>query len=318
MNLQRLEGFYWVARCGGYARAARAFPYPITAPGVHQQVKKLEAELGVRLFERTGRERLTRTPAGAQLFELLAPFMEKLPVLLGQIAGGELGGRIRVRAPALVLRTLLPPWLGRLERAHPRLQVDLDDIGEGDLGVLQRGEADVYIDHLELVPPDVATLRIGTLRAFVVLPARHRLARARSLQLRELEGEAFVAYSGDRRARDLQLRALAVHDVRPSRLVGASSSDTILALVAAGLGFSIVPSLPDGPDHLGVASWPLGEPATDFPVLAAWRRQSSDHPLVTAFIAEAPREPRRPARVLPGGALGGRSSKVGARGRTPP
>ena len=151
--------------------------------------------------------------------------------------------------------------------------MDLDDIGEGDLGVLQRGEADVYIDHLEHVPPDVATLRIGTLRAFVVLPARHRLARARSLRLRELEGEAFVAYSGDRRARDLQLRALAVHDVRPSRLVGASSSDTILSLVAAGLGFSIVPSLPDGPNYLGVASWPLGEPATDFRVLAAWRRR---------------------------------------------
>lgn len=40
-SLQRLEGFYWVARIGGYARAARAFPYPITQPGVHQQVRRL-------------------------------------------------------------------------------------------------------------------------------------------------------------------------------------------------------------------------------------------------------------------------------------
>lgn len=290
MNLQRLEGFYWVARCGGYARAARAFPYPITAPGVHQQVKKLEAELGVRLFERTGKDRLTRTPAGAQLFEVLAPFMEKLPVVLGQIAGGELGGRIRVRAPAVVLRSLLPPWLGRLERAHPRLQVDLEDIGDGDLGSLQRGEADVYIDHLEVVPPDVATQRIATLRAFVVLPARHRLGRARSLRLRELEGEAFVAYSGDRRGRELQLRALALNGLHPARLVGASSSETILSLVAAGLGFSIVPALSEGPAHAGVAAWPLGEPAGEFPVFAAWRRTSADHPLVVAFVGAAPHE----------------------------
>ena len=35
IQLQRLEGFYWVARCEGYARAARSFPYPITQPGVH-------------------------------------------------------------------------------------------------------------------------------------------------------------------------------------------------------------------------------------------------------------------------------------------
>jgi DNA-binding transcriptional LysR family regulator len=290
MNLQRLEGFYWVARCGGYARAARAFPYPITAPGIHQQVKKLEAELGVRLFERTGKDRLTRTPAGAQLLELLAPFMEKLPVVLGQIAGGELGGRIRVRAPAVVLRGLLPPWLGRLERAHPRLQVDLEDIGEGDLGSLQRGEADVYIDHLEVVPPDVDTRRIGTLRAFVVLPAHHPLARARSPRLRALDGEPFVAYSGDRRGRELQLRALALNGLHPARLVGASSSETILSLVAAGLGFSIVPALPQGPQHPGVAAWPLANPAAEFPVVAAWRRASADHPLVAAFVAEAPHE----------------------------
>ena len=43
IQLQRLEGFYRVARAEGYARAARSFPYPITQPGVHQQVKRLEA-----------------------------------------------------------------------------------------------------------------------------------------------------------------------------------------------------------------------------------------------------------------------------------
>jgi DNA-binding transcriptional LysR family regulator len=298
MNLQRLEGFYWVARTGGYARAARAFPYPITAPGVHQQVRKLEAELGVRLFERTGKERLTRTPAGAQLFEYVAPFMEKLPVVLGQISGGELGGRIRVRAPAQVLRAMLPAWLGRLERAHPRVQVDLDDIGDADLGLLLRGETDVYIDHLEVVPPELTTRRIGTFRAFVVLPARHRLARGRQPTLRELAVEPFVAYSGDLRARDLQLQALASHGIRPARLIGASSADTILSLVAAGLGFSLVPALPAGPAHPGVASWPLADPAAEFPILAAWRRSSADHPLVSAFIAAAPPEPTEPRRAM--------------------
>ena len=52
IQLHRLEGFYWVARTGGYARAARAFPYPLTQPAVHQQVRKLEEDLGARLFER--------------------------------------------------------------------------------------------------------------------------------------------------------------------------------------------------------------------------------------------------------------------------
>ena len=49
-SLDRLTGFYWVARTEGYARAVRSFPYPITEPGIHQQVRRLETELGVRLF----------------------------------------------------------------------------------------------------------------------------------------------------------------------------------------------------------------------------------------------------------------------------
>jgi DNA-binding transcriptional LysR family regulator len=289
MNLQRLEGFYWVARAGGYARAARAFPYPITAPGVFQQVKKLEAELGVRLFERTGRERLIRTPAGAQLYEFLAPFMEKLPAVLDAVCGRELAGRIRIRVAPQVLRALLPRWLARLERRHPSLQVDLDDIAETDASVLLRGEADVYVDTFEVVPPGVEALQVATLRAFLVLPARHRLARGRAPRLRDLAGVPFVAYSGDRRHRDLQLRALALQGLDPPRIIGAGSADTILSLVAAGLGFSLVPALPGGPGHPGVKAWPFLEPRTDFPVLAVWRKTSSDHPLVQAFIAAAPR-----------------------------
>jgi len=45
--IARLEGFYWVARTGGYAAAARAFPDPLSQPAVFQQVRKLEDELGL-------------------------------------------------------------------------------------------------------------------------------------------------------------------------------------------------------------------------------------------------------------------------------
>ena len=64
MNLQRLEGFYWVAIHESYAKAARAFPYPITQPGVHQQVRRLEQDLEVKLFERISRDRVVLTARG--------------------------------------------------------------------------------------------------------------------------------------------------------------------------------------------------------------------------------------------------------------
>src|ERR1700753_2987382 len=73
MQISRLEGFYWVARTSGYAAAARAFPYPLTQPAVFQQVRKLEGELGVRLFERVGKAEVRLTAAGRELYEHAAP-----------------------------------------------------------------------------------------------------------------------------------------------------------------------------------------------------------------------------------------------------
>src|SRR4051812_17890786 len=113
MHLGRLEGFYWVARTGGYARAARAFPYPITQPGVYQQVRNLELELDVRLFERVAKDKVRLTPRGQVLFDFVRSFFEGLQGAVQATQGGPVGGTIRVEAAGLALRSLMPPWLRR-------------------------------------------------------------------------------------------------------------------------------------------------------------------------------------------------------------
>src|SRR6478609_4571942 len=107
MQIARLEGFYWVARTGGYAAAARAFPYPLTQPAVYQQVRKLEGDLGTPLFERApgGRrsDRVRLTAAGRHLFQFAAPFFEALPTVVRALETGLHGGELRIGAEALVL-----------------------------------------------------------------------------------------------------------------------------------------------------------------------------------------------------------------------
>ena len=133
------------------------------------------------------------------------------------------------------------------------------------------------------------------LHAFLVLPARHRLGRGKPPRLEDLAGEPFVAYSGDGRHRELQFRALDLQGIRPPRIVGAGSADPILALVAAGLGYSLVPAFARGPGQPGVAAFRFEEPRTDFPVLAMWRKSSAENPLVAAFLRAAPKERARRA-----------------------
>ena len=290
IQLHRLEGFYWVARSGGYARAARAFPYPSTQPAVHQQVKKLEAELGVARFERVGKESIQLTAAGQRLFDFAAPFFEGLPGLVRALQGGEYGGTLTIHAAPLFLRRLLPAWLARLRELRPQVRVDLREMTVPDLGRLRQGEADLVVDHLPDVPDDIATMRVGTLRAFVVLPAGHPQASRKRPALDQLGDDTFIGYSPGTLPHELQLKVLALHGCSPRHTITAGSADTILGFVESGLGFSIVPSLQvEGPTGPGLVARPLASPKVEFPVLAAWRKDTPENPLLDAALETAPK-----------------------------
>lgn len=289
LQVQRLEGFYWVAREGGYARAARAFPHPITQPAVHQQVKKLEGELGVALFERVAKDRVVLTPAGVRLYEFVRPLFEGLPGLVRSLTEGEYAGELRIETSNLLLRHMLPAWIKRLRRKHPRMQVHVTETRHPELAALRRGDVDLLIEHLYDVPDDVATMRVGVVRPFVVLPRAHRLAGKRRLELAELSDDPFVSYTPTQRARELQHAALASHATTPPHLLSASSAEGILGLVEAELGWSILPWLGEtGPRSKGIVAVPLAAPKVEFPVVAAWRKEAPVNPLLDAALETAP------------------------------
>jgi DNA-binding transcriptional LysR family regulator len=289
IQIQRLEGFYWVAKTEGYARAVRSFPYPITEPGVHQQVKKLEAEVGVPLFERVGKDRVIPTAAGRALFELVAPFIEQLPAVVEAIRGGTHGGTLRIHAGGHVLRYVLPPWLRRLQGRRPEIQVMLSEVKTSDITPVRDGEADCLVAHLAEIPDDIATQEVARVRAFIAVPSGHPVARQARPRLSDLRGEPFIAYHADRTLRDLQFQALRAQGIAPKATHSADSSETILGFVAAGLGFSLVPSgLPRGPRVPGVTAFPLRHPMAEFPIYAAWRKTALRNPLLEAALALAP------------------------------
>ena len=287
--LHRLEGFYWVAKTGGYAKAARAFPYGITQPAVHQQVRKLEQELGVALFERVGKDRMQLTAAGRELHGFVAPFLERLDGVVRAIQGQQYGGVLKVMAEGLILRQLLPGWLKRLERRHAGVQVELREMQSLDVEPLRTGACDLLVGYLPEVGDDVATRTVGVLRPFVVVPRDHPLAGRARVAPRDLAGDTFVGYTPDLLPHDLQLQALRSHGVTPPRTLTASSADTILGFVESGLGWSIVPSFEEeGPKGRALAAFPLTSPKVEFKVVAAWRRDSPANPLLDAVLETAP------------------------------
>jgi len=290
IQLHRLEGFYWVARTGGYARAARAFPYPITQPAVHQQVKKLEADLEVVLFERAAKDRMTLTPAGDRLYQFVRPFFEGLGGVVRSLQEGDYGGELTIRTASMLLRRLMPPWVKRVVRKRPDITIHLSETLGPAIEELRRGEADLVVDHIPGIPDDIASMPVATVRPFIVIPRDHKLAKRKRIPLKDLEGDTFISYSPGLVTHDLQLAALARHGMTPTRAISASTADSILGLVESGLGWSLVPSLEErGPRGKGVTVFPLASPKLEFPIVAAWRKDMPENPLLDAVLETAPK-----------------------------
>jgi len=290
-SLDRLTGFYWVARTGGYARAVRAFPYPITEPGVHQQVRRLEAELEVRLLRRAAKDRMVLTPQGRALFDVVAPFLESLRVTVDALRAGTFGGVLRIGAAALLVQELLPAWLRALHRRNPEVDVRLTELRAPDVALLRSGELDLLVDHLPEIPADVEVREVGRLWGFLVLPAGHPAARQARVDLRRLTGLPFLTFAADPASRALQRRAVETLGGSAKERFAADSTASLLGFVAAGLGFSVVPALhPDGPRRSGVRGVRLRLPGSELPVHAAWLR-GVPNPLLTAALEVAPSPP---------------------------
>jgi DNA-binding transcriptional LysR family regulator len=291
-SLDRLIGFYWVARTGGYARAVRAFPYPITEPGVHQQVRRLEAELGVSLFRRVAKDRMALTAQGHALLAVVAPFLESLRVTVDALRAGRFGGTLRVGAAALLVQELLPGWLRLLHRRHPELDVVLTELRAPDLGLLRSGELDLLVDHLPSVPADVEVREVGRLWGFVVLPAAHPAARRPRLDPRRMSDLPFLTFAADPASRALQRRAVEALALPGRERFAADSTASLLGFVAAGLGFSVVPAAhPAGPRRSGVRAVPLRLPGAELAVHAV-RLRGVHIPLLDAALEVAPSPPR--------------------------
>lgn len=290
INIQRLEGFYWVATTGGYARAARAFPYPITQPAVHQQVKKLEEQLGVTLFERIGKDQMQLTPAGEYLFQHVGPFLRDLPAVERNLRQGGYTGRLGIHAEPMMLRHIMPAWLQRMRKRRADVRIDLREHREPHVEALRRGEADLLVGYFPDPGEDLASIHVATLYPFVVLPRGHAAAKGEDFDFAALGGETFIAYHEGERAHELQMRALNEHGLQPDSVLTTSSVDAILGLVASGLGFSLVPGLTrSGPSLKGLVALPLpGEPVT-FEVSCLWRKDTPENPLLDLALETAPK-----------------------------
>ncbi|UTY55998.1 LysR family transcriptional regulator [Massilia sp. erpn] len=291
MELRHLRYFVAVAEELSFTRAAERLH--IGQPPLSQQIQALEAEVGARLLERS--KRWVRLTEAGKLFladarRVLA--LSEQAVLTAQRAERGEAGELRI---GFTFSTPFTPLFARVinlyRQRFPQVTLTLRELATlHQIDAIEAHELDLGF----IRPPEVPIaegIGITELRhdpLLLVLPASSPLARKKRVAISELQGLPFVMYPKNAGTGIYPqiFRLCRAAGFVPKIGMEAGEASTIIGLVAAGCGVSVLPDSFNRMHMEGVVYRPLADPAATTELWLAQRRTDSS-PLVAAFIALA-------------------------------
>lgn len=242
-DLGELAAFVAVAERMNFRAAAEALF--ISPSALSRRIDRIEEALGVRLFDRTTR-RVSLTEDGEQFLTHASDALASL-----QNAISDVGDRVERRAGVVtvacipsVANHLLPAVLARFAKLHPATRIKMmDHSAPTVLQAVVEKQADFGVNFLGAQEPSIDFAAIVKERYVLVVPARHPLAKLRSVGWDDLVDERFISLAADSGNRMLLDNAVAQARARPTSHVEVNHVEGALALVRAGLGVSAIPRL---------------------------------------------------------------------------
>lgn len=283
MDLRALEHFVAVVDEGGFTRAAERLR--VAQPGVSAQVRGLERELGQTLFERHARG-ATLTPAGEAALPHARAALAAARAVGESVA--ELSGLLRGRLAVGILLSSngmgMPAALRAFRDRAPAVDVRIVEAdAETLLARLRDGGLDVaWTATAGPLPDELTGHLVSTEPLAALVPAGHRWARRRTVDLADLCGEPLLVAPAGGAVRGALDAACASHGLRPRVEVEANSPVLLASLARAGHGVAVVPA--SAPGGEGVHALRIVRPTPAGRVSVAWRR-ANPSPALRAFTA---------------------------------
>lgn len=277
IELRHLRYFIAVAEELHFGRAAERLH--IAQPPLSQQIRQLEQELGFQLFHRTKRS-VQLTEAGQVFLAESCKLLKQLEQAVEtgrQVSRGE-KGQLIIGFVSSAAYNVLPLILRSFRMQAPGVRLELHEMATNEqLQWLQSGRIDVGLLRPPVEDKSLDLFTIIREPLVIALPESHPLTQAPEVALSSLAGEAFILFPRPQapRAYDQIISLCLQAGFSPTIVQEAMQMQTIVSLVAGGIGVAIVPVSLQNLQRTGVVYKPLQELTPYFEVAVAWRRQDT-------------------------------------------
>ncbi len=282
MELRHLRYFVAVARRLNFSRAAEDLH--VAQPAISQQIRALEQELGVQLFDRMGR-RVALTRAGEVLLPHANQVLAAVELAANEVR--ELGhlsrGSASLGAPPTVSTHLLPARLTHFRSLYPGLDVTLREAGtESLLKLVEDGQLDLAIVTADGLPAAVERLPYLEEDYVLAVSALHPLSRKKDVRLADLATEPFILFPVGYKLREVTLAACKRAGFEPKIALDGGAMQSALEFVAAGLGVALVPELALT-NSLNIRRLPIADQTLRRRLALVWRKGHYLNPAARAL-----------------------------------
>ncbi|MBU7439445.1 LysR family transcriptional regulator [Paraburkholderia fungorum] len=247
MNIRHLEFFVVLAQELHFRRSAERLG--ITQAPLSLAIQSLETDLGARLFHRTRRS-VALTEAGLALLDdarAILARIEHAKESVWETVSGDVG-RLRVGfTNASTLSPFFPKLIHAYRTQRPKVNITLLELSSSrQIEAIEQREIDVGLLRMpESVPPaDLVFTPLMEEPLVLAMHARHRLAKASSIKLKDLRDEPFIAYPRQAGVAvyEKTVALCAKRGFEPQVVQEAQQASTLIGLTATGLGIALVPS----------------------------------------------------------------------------
>ncbi len=242
MDIPQLKSFLWVLKTGSFSKAAAASFR--TQPNVSLQIKALEEELGVRLFERFGPMKVQPTQDGKVLAEITAPLLKDFDSVkrrFDDTRGKVSSAEISIASHETVIAYLFPDIVGHFKKKHKDLKFSFFRKNKGDIvQMVAAGEVDFGVTTLDQVPRGIEYKVFRIHKRVLLLPKGHALSKSKVIKAKDIAAYPLILPPLQSETRILVDEFFKKKGLNYSVSLELTGRDAVKKYVEKGFGISIM------------------------------------------------------------------------------